>query len=224
MRAGLQALAPDGILLIQTPSYPEGVSHAEMQATGSRFLEQLKANEHLYLFSERSLRQFFAALGCDQLTFEPALFSHYDMFVVVGRQPAASFSTEAQVRSLETPSGRLALAALDLYARAERAEAAFATADADRTARLAQVQTLSDQVEEVHARLVGCEADSAARLEAAERAGAALVAADADRTARLEVITAADARLAELGREIDALRQRIAELEAVSGGLPAGQA
>jgi len=223
MRASVQALAPDGFLLIQTPAYPEGVSYAEMQAAGSRFLEQLKANEHLYLFSARSLRQFFAALGCDHVTFEPAFFSHYDMFVVVGRQPAPTFSTEAQVQALETPSGRLALGALDLYARAERAEAAFATADADRTARLGQVQTLTRQLEEAQARLVESESDRAERLEAAERAGAALVAANADRAARLEVIQAAEARLAELGREIDALRRRIAEMEATSNGLPSAR-
>ena len=279
MRASVRALGPDGFLLIQTPAYPEGVSYAEMQATGSRFLEQLKANEHLYLFSPRSLRQFFAALGCDHVTFEPALFSHYDMFVVVGRQPARSFSVEEQVKALETTSGRLALSALDLYARAERAETAFAEADADRAARLTHLQEAQNrlfesekdraarlaeiellgsllqevdadraarlveierlgaqlcaadadrtarlvEIERLGAHLRAVEADSAERLAAAERAGAALAVADADRAARLEVINAAEARFAELGREMEALRRRIAELQAVSARLPSGR-
>ena len=44
----------------------------------------LLEDEHIYLFSERSLRHLLASLGCHALTFKPALFP-YDMYVVAGR-------------------------------------------------------------------------------------------------------------------------------------------
>ncbi len=230
MRASVQALAPDGFLLIQTPAYPEGVSYAEMQATGSRFLELLKANEHLYLFSARSLRQFFAALGCDHVTFEPALFSHYDMFAVVGRQPARSFSDRRAGESARDDVGASrARRAGSLRARRARGGRICDRGRGSHRPAGAGAQTLTRQLEEARLgwssprRRAHGGRSSAERLEAAERAGAALVAADADRAARLEVIKAAETRFAELGREMDALRRRIAELEAVSSGLPSGR-
>ena len=93
MRHCLELLKPNGILVIQAPCLPEGRSHEDMVALSDPFLEQLKEKEHLYLFSQRSIRELFARLGAEHVVFEPAIFAYYDMFLVVSRdavlQPGA---------------------------------------------------------------------------------------------------------------------------------------
>ena len=63
MRQCLRLLKPDGILLIQTPCYPEGSTYEEMAARSEQPLEILQPGEHLYLFSRPSIRELFARLG-----------------------------------------------------------------------------------------------------------------------------------------------------------------
>ena len=139
MRHCIDLLTPDGFLLIQTPRFPEGRSFDDLTRDGDRFLEMLKANEHLYLFSERSVRQFFAELGLESLVFEGALFSHYDMFFVASRRPLAPIDLQVQEeRLLATSGGRLVLALLDLHAQVQGSvsRAVFEEIEADRAARL----------------------------------------------------------------------------------------
>ncbi|MGB9871741.1 MAG: methyltransferase domain-containing protein, partial [Anaerolineae bacterium] len=102
----LNLLKPDGVMIIQTPCYPEGKSYEEMVAEGNRFLELLKADEHLYLFSRQSIREFFHRLGAEHLAFEPAIFAHYDMFLVVSRVPLAAYLPDGIAKALSaTPNG-----------------------------------------------------------------------------------------------------------------------
>src|SRR5262245_20116134 len=49
MEACLRLLEPNGLLLIQTPKFPEGKSFQDLQREGDSFLEHLKEREHLYL-------------------------------------------------------------------------------------------------------------------------------------------------------------------------------
>ena len=71
-----------------------------MQNERSRFLEMLKEEEHLYLFSAGSVVRFFADLGCPHVSFEPAFFSHYDMFITVSREALAPIDTAVQEERL----------------------------------------------------------------------------------------------------------------------------
>ena len=103
MRRCIDLLAPDGFLLIQTPRFPEGRSFDDLTRDAEPFLEQLKANEHLYLFSERSVRQFFAELGLKSLVFEGALFGHYDMFFVASRRPLAPIDMRVRKSGFSRP-------------------------------------------------------------------------------------------------------------------------
>ena len=115
MQHCLQLLKPDGLLLIQTPRFPEAHTYEHMQRTEDRFLEQLKHDEHLYLFSESAIKQFFERLGAPHLIFEPAIFAHYDMFAVVSQRDLPVHSaTEIQAALCQTAGGRLIRALLDL--------------------------------------------------------------------------------------------------------------
>lgn len=118
MQLALELLASDGILLIQTPCFPEEKSYAELKETSDPFLAQFKEKEHLHLFSPRSIREFFSRLGCPTVIFEPAIFAHYDMFLVTGRKPPLSYSPDEANKALQkTAGGRIAQGVLDLYAQ-----------------------------------------------------------------------------------------------------------
>ncbi|HVT73229.1 MAG TPA: class I SAM-dependent methyltransferase [Lacunisphaera sp.] len=109
-------LKPDGFFIIQTPEYKEHLSHADVLATGDRFIEHLqgKADEHLYLFSRRSTQRLFAQLGFPQVGFENPIFA-YDLFYTASRQalPAHDDAAVAAALCAQPPAGRLVLALLD---------------------------------------------------------------------------------------------------------------
>ena len=63
MRRCLDLLKPDGILLIQTPCYPASTSYEVIASQNSDLLKILEPREHLYLFSQPSIRDFFNRLG-----------------------------------------------------------------------------------------------------------------------------------------------------------------
>ena len=108
-------LKPDGILLLQTPRYPEGKVYRTMQEEGDPFLQQLKEEQHLYLFSRSSLNLLLRRAGAGSVEFEPAIFEHYDMFAAASRMPLADYSETDVAESLTArPSRRVALALLDL--------------------------------------------------------------------------------------------------------------
>jgi SAM-dependent methyltransferase len=116
MRLALNLLAPDGILLIQTPCVPEEKSYAELVDREDPFLAQFKEKEHLFLFSQRSVTDFFAKLDCPTVIFEQAIFAHYDMFLVASRiLPRQSSPDEISVSLQATSNGRIAQGILDLY-------------------------------------------------------------------------------------------------------------
>jgi 2-polyprenyl-3-methyl-5-hydroxy-6-metoxy-1,4-benzoquinol methylase len=119
MSQALSLLKPDGLLLIQTPSYQENVSYEEMRDKKDHFLDHLKPLEHLFLFSQRAAREMFHRLGIEYCVFEPPIFD-YDMFFLVSHQPFEAIPSEQRDAELQsTPNGRLILALLDLYQRME---------------------------------------------------------------------------------------------------------
>jgi SAM-dependent methyltransferase len=115
MGHGINLLKPEGIAVIQTPAYPEGVSYGELEARGDYFLNHMrgKHEEHLFLFSRRSARELFSRLGCGFVEFEPAIFSQYDMYFVISQVTPARVREEQIDAALESsPSGRLIQALL----------------------------------------------------------------------------------------------------------------
>lgn len=111
----LDLLKPNGILLVQTPGYPERTSLTQMRATGQKFPMMLDPNEHLFLFSPASATELFRRLGAPYIEFMPAIFGFYDMSFVVSRAPLLQTTTEQQWLALgATVSGRFMQAMLDL--------------------------------------------------------------------------------------------------------------
>ncbi|HYE37785.1 class I SAM-dependent methyltransferase [Methylocaldum sp.] len=159
IRHCLGLLKPDGILVIQTPRYQEQKAYDEMVVRDDPFLEQLKDDEHLYLFSHNSIRDFFVRLGAEYLEFEPAIFAHYDMFLVVSRQPL-NVNTQDKIDELlsSTPASRIVQALLDADDRATQLNRRLQESEADRAARL-------DQINELTRLLAISESDRAARLD-----------------------------------------------------------
>jgi SAM-dependent methyltransferase len=208
IRHCLARLKPNGLLLIQTPRYREGHTYDSMVAAKDPFLDQLKPDQHLYLFSESSIRLFFCRLGADFLEFEPPIFSHYDMFLLVSRQPL--------IRVEGTPgplnngvSGRLLQAMLDLDASIQDLIKKYGEMDADRAARLEVIHQQGARVGELEAERNNLKA----QLDSLSQG---LALAEADRAARLEAILEQGARVGELEAERNNLK---AQLDSLSQSL-----
>jgi SAM-dependent methyltransferase len=221
MRRCLDLLKPDGILVIQTPRYPEAMTFAEMQARQDPFLFQLKPQEHLFLFSQTALQEMFRRLGAGSVTFEPAIFAQYDMFPVVSRQPAAVQATEATEAALmASPTGRLVLALIDADAAQQPIRRRLGGVEEERN-------LLQHQLADLRRHFEASEVDRAARLAVIEDQGRRqgeveserndlrhqlqdlrrqFQGLEADYAARLEVIHAQGRQLGEVEAERNDLR------------------
>ena len=151
----LELLKPDGLLLLQTPKFSRGTGFAQLVDSKARFLEMLIPEEHIYLFSEESVSRLFRQLGAEHVSFEPAIFAHYDMFLAVSRSPLTVNDSDLIETTLNAePQRRYVQALLDLRARELASES-------DRLARGEQIETLTRMVKE-------SEADRTARGEQIE--------------------------------------------------------
>ena len=108
-------LKPNGILLVQTPGYPETTSLAELKSTGHKFPMMLDPGEHLFLFSRHSAAEIFRRLNAPNIRFLSAIFGFYDMSFVVSKQPAVEISIADRDAALSSNvSRRIIQALLDL--------------------------------------------------------------------------------------------------------------
>jgi 2-polyprenyl-3-methyl-5-hydroxy-6-metoxy-1,4-benzoquinol methylase len=165
----LKLLKPGGLMLIQTPQFKEGMNYATLLEKKGAFLEQLKADEHLYLFSDRSVTRLFQQLGADHIQFEPAIFAIYDMFFAVNRVPLVE-QTREQIEAalLATPNGRLSLALLDLREHnleLTQKQQEFDSVQADRASRLEVIYSQQSALAELQGRFDAVVADRVALLE-----------------------------------------------------------
>jgi SAM-dependent methyltransferase len=105
----------DGMIIVQTPNLPQGKSFQEMGSERDYFLNHLRPDEHLHLFSNNSVRALFERIGRASVEFEPAIFAQYDQFFVASRGNLTENSPEQIKGALNaTPGGRIAGALLDL--------------------------------------------------------------------------------------------------------------
>lgn len=147
-------LKPDGILLIQTPEYNQDVTYSELVENQNPFLEQLKADEHLYLFSRSSATQLLKQIGFEYINFEPAIFSDYDMFFVASKQKLKTYSKDDWEEALlSSSSSRFVLAMLDLRERELALEEQLIECDTDRIDKIEQITRLSDWLKQTQSSL-----------------------------------------------------------------------
>jgi 2-polyprenyl-3-methyl-5-hydroxy-6-metoxy-1,4-benzoquinol methylase len=115
LRRCLDLLKPSGILLVQTPGYPERSSLEELHEQEHKFPQMLDPNEHLFLFSRDATRALFACLDAPYIEFVPAVFGFYDMSFVVSREPIRQVSLDDRDHALTTTTGgRFLQSMLDL--------------------------------------------------------------------------------------------------------------
>lgn len=145
MQHCLALLKPDGFLLIQTPQFKAEMNFDTLLDSKSRFLEQLKYDEHLYLFTKTSVAELFKRLGADYINFEPAIFDVYDMFFTVSKKPLTPLSKEqCDAALMSNANGRMALALMDICERELSLLREIEIINADRAARLEQIITLTE--------------------------------------------------------------------------------
>lgn len=147
IRHCLRLLKPGGVILMQTPCVPEDKSYEDLLAEDDPFLHQLKEEEHLYLFSKASIMDFFKRLGVEHVVFEPALFAHYDMFLLAAKAPIVARAAEEVVQSLaSSPGGRLIQSLLDVDHQRNDLWQQVSKCGADRTALYHAVETLQKEL------------------------------------------------------------------------------
>jgi len=207
LRHCLSLLKREGFLFIQTPCYPEGSSFEELVGQKDPFVEQLKGNEHLFLFSENSIREFFMRLGCEFVTFVPAVFSHYDMSLLAGRKKLKKRSYKnIQKTLLKSPNGRLIQAFLRLKSYNQELRSGFDQSESDRKARLVQIS-------ELEARLEESEIDRNSRLIQIKKLTQLLKESEKDRKYRMTQINRLAGALKKSEQDRDARMTQINEWE-----------
>ena len=162
----LKLLKSDGLLLIQAPQFKEDMDYTKLMATDAAFLKQLKSDEHLYLFSKRSVTELFRRLHAEYIQFEPAIFSHYDMFFVVSKEPLLSISKNTIENVLSTsPNSRIIQALIDLDDQCQTLKSKCLDNETDLAARLAVIHKLGAQLQEFEAKLLESETDRIVLLD-----------------------------------------------------------
>jgi len=170
-----------------------------------RFLEQFKPTEHLHLFSRASIARLFSEVGAPFLHFEPAIFDHYDMFLVASARELTPHSEEEATEALlRRPDGRIVRALLDANAQYKELARRHDEIEADREARLRLLGEADARIREI-------EADREARLRQAD---ARIMEIDADREARLQLLREADARIREIAADREAIEQVLLKMDA----------
>jgi len=201
MRQCLNLLRKTGILMIQTPRYPEHETYSDMAARDDSFLKMLREKDHIYLFSLQSIKKFFDRLGVKHLVFEPAIFSQYDMFLVAGGASLTVQTPERAEKSLSaTPRGRMIQALLDLDERIDSLKEKLSEVEVDREARLKIIEDLGRHLQE-------SEADRAARLAQINELTRLLKESEADRAARLEQIDELTKLTGELNERLNVIQK-----------------
>jgi SAM-dependent methyltransferase len=108
-------LAKNGLFVIQTPEYKEHMSYDELLASKDLFLKHMekKQDEHLFLFSRRSIQQLLSRVGFPLVAFASPIFP-YDLFLSASRGAPAPIDAAAVEAALSgRPVGRLVQALLD---------------------------------------------------------------------------------------------------------------
>ena len=215
IRHCLTLLKEGGLLLVQTPRLPEGTTYQDLVLRHDRFLELLQPAEHLYLFSQRSIREFFHRLGADFVEFEPAIFAHYDMFLAVSASPLSRYLSSGVEAALgRTPEGRMVQALLDVSGQLHDLQQRHLTSEADRAARLVIIEEKGRQLAQVDGERQHAQGQVAELLRRVETAEAERAKQELRLTERADEHRDLLERLSQLQESFESLTARDHALQA----------
>ncbi len=199
-------LKDDGLLLIQTPSFPVEKTFLEITDRHDPFTVQFKVPEHIFLFSPHSVQKFLHECGLAYIEFEDPMFSHYDMFLVASRSPLITHNIQDIEESLQaTSGGRLILSFLDQENKSTTEKLnQLKSIEADRAARLVIIEEQGKMLGEVEAERNNLKARLAEKIDQ-------LSAVERDSAARLAVIEKQGKFIGELEGERNILRAQLSE-------------
>ncbi len=145
-----ESLKENGVLCFQTPCYDPGLNYDEMKQKAPKFMEQLKYEQHIYLYSKQSMKEILNQHGFKYIEFEPAFFGdNYDMFFFASKQQLKQNSDEEIDAYLNgTENGRLVKAMITLFDENDKMEKLYEQADKDRNDRLNNINILEKRLEE----------------------------------------------------------------------------
>jgi 2-polyprenyl-3-methyl-5-hydroxy-6-metoxy-1,4-benzoquinol methylase len=132
----MQLLKPDGVFVFQTPEYVPDRTYEALVGSEDLFLQHMHraGEEHLYLFSRRSLSRLLAEVGRQHVAFVEPIYS-YDMSGVASAEPLAVSDDDPADILEAAPTAPLVLALLD-------AREAWKVSERDRADRLVVIERL----------------------------------------------------------------------------------
>ena len=193
------SIEENGFLFFQTPVYDEQLTYEEMRQKKPRFEEQLRANEHVYLYSRESVSQLLKKHGFIYVEFMDAFFGNdYDMFFVASRKPIHHYSQAEINRALEQQgAGWLIKAMMELWQENRSYEAELQSLHSQAEDHLRQIVQLTDSLEEKTRDYNRLQEDHGRRQELIESLSRQLEISEANRKERLTTIERLDNRLGE---------------------------
>lgn len=148
----VELLKQDGLIIIQTPCYPEGVAYAELVERDDPFLAHIgkkNVRQHLYLFSRRGAQMLMERVGLATVRFEPALFS-YDMYFVASRSVLMLTDVAQRSEALtRSAPARLVQALLDVGDREAELRQENMLIERDRLDRIENIVKLNQHIEQI---------------------------------------------------------------------------
>ena len=202
LNTATSTLEADGFLMIQMPCYDEKLSYQDMLLQKPRFQEQLKENEHVYLYSKESAKRVFQEHGFNHVIFMDAFFGNdYDMFLIASKNPLTIYTSKEIDQALNrTEHGRLIKALISSWEERQTIKNCLRESEADRTARFKQIGILTQELKE-------SEADRTARAEQIGQLTKQLQESEADRTARAKQMDSLTQKLEEAKKQIQFLTE-----------------
>ncbi len=107
------------IFCCQTPCYTEEWTYEEMLVNKPSFKELLVPEQHIYIFSKRSITKLLNSVGFNYINFEkPAFGEGYDMFLFASSNPIIKISkNEVEQQLYNVQYGRIIKVLLDFFNR-----------------------------------------------------------------------------------------------------------
>jgi 2-polyprenyl-3-methyl-5-hydroxy-6-metoxy-1,4-benzoquinol methylase len=213
-------LKPEGILIVQTPKYLEGMTYSDLVKDNGQFIENLTiaSKEHLYLFSQQAICRLLSEFDIKHVQFESPLFAGLDMFLVASREHFGTVDEKAASECLlQTPDGRMVQALIDLDDRLRDFTDRFVIAEEDRAARLDQIHKLTGMLQESESRLKESEKDRSDRLEQIVELTRLVRESEKDRNDGVQQIFELNRLLGESEKDRSDRMQQIVELKRLLG-------